>query len=258
MTSEKEKREDIEEVVALLNGLSPLQVEVLHSIIKRFAEDQVGELLRTDFLSKEQFEFFSMRLAAHHATSDNVLKKENFEHILVQSFVRTGIEAAKTESMTARGADMTVNGVTISLKTEAAKALKAGYIHISKLMEAAWIKQITTAEDIIPQIQSMVMPHFENYDRIFMLRAYADKERKGSIRYDLREIPKDVLMRIGDIRAEDFTPLTPTRTTNADVQLDGKTAFRFKLDGSDDKLTLTALDIDFCPLHAWWSMSPPG
>ncbi len=79
---EREKRNDIVEVVKLLEGLSPIQVEVVRSIIKRFADEQESKLVRDDFLTQASFEYFTMRLAAHHAYSSSVLKKENFEHIL--------------------------------------------------------------------------------------------------------------------------------------------------------------------------------
>jgi hypothetical protein len=51
--------------------------------------------------------------------------------------------------------------------------------------------------------------------------------------------------------------LTATRTTSATVGLNGKPAFQFRLDGSDDKLTINQLDVDLCPLHAWWSLATP-
>lgn len=255
---EADKREDIVAVVGMLRRLSPVQVEVVRAIIHRFADEQFGALLRDDFLTKEAFEYFSMRLAAHHAYSASVLKKENFEHILEEAFSRTGTPAKRANSMTVRGADLTVGGVTLSLKTEAARNLSQGYITISKLMEAAWIKQTTCADDVPGFVAQMVMPHFNNYDRIFTLRSYPDPERKGFVRYDLREIPKDVLARVGDLTGADFSAPTRTRTTSADVTINGRRAFRFRLDGSDDKLTINYLDVDFCPLHAWWSLSAPG
>jgi len=253
-----EKRADIRELVRTLERLSPIQVEVVRAIIERFTDEQVSEQLRSDFLSEKAFEYFSMRLAAHHASSSIVLKKENFEHILEQAFGRAGVPAVRADSMTERGADLTVGDTTLSLKTEAAKKLRADSITISKLMEAAWIKQITSRDDIPSQVASMVMPHFENYDRIFILRSYPDPERRGSIRYDLREIPKTVLQRVGDLAPSDFSPLTKTRTTSAEVIIDGRRAFKFRLDGSDDKLTVNYLDVSLCPLHAWWSLAPPG
>ena len=255
---EAEKREDIRAVVETLQRLSPVQVDVVRAIIHRFADEQVGELLRDDFLTKEAYEYFSMRLAAHHAYSANVLKKENFEHILEEAFSRTGVSAKRANSMTVRGADLTVGATTLSLKTEAARNLSQVYITISKLMEAAWIKQTTSADDVPGFVAQRVMPHFNNYDRIFTLRSYPDRERNGYVRYDLREIPKDILARVGDLTGADFATPTKTRTTSADVMIDGRRAFRFRLDGSDDKLTINYLDVDLCPLHAWWSLSAPG
>jgi hypothetical protein len=255
VTLESEKRTDIAEVAETLKSLSPIQVEVIRGIIERFAEEQVSELVLTDFLPDAVFEYFSMRLAAHHASSAVPLKKENFEHVLEQAFVWTGGTAQRAKSMTERGADLTVNGTTLSLKTEAARHTNPAKITISKLMEAAWIKGIRSKEDIPPQLHSMVMPHFENYDRIFTLRSYRDREREGHIRYDLREIPRALLQKIGTLQASDFSDLTPTRTTSAEIRENGRCAFKFRLDGSDDKLTITQLDVTFCPLHAWWSIA---
>lgn len=257
MGSDASKQVEIASVAKLLEGLTPIQIEVVHAIIKGFSEEQVSELVRDDFLTSAAFEYFSMRLAAHHAYSSNVLKKENFEHILEQAFKRTGSSAARANSMTARGADLTVNGITLSLKTEAARNLQASKITISKLMEAAWIKQIKSVDDIPGFITSMVMPHFANYDRIFILRSYLDPERAKFIRYDLREIPKAALQAIGTLTAASFSPLTATRTTSAEVSWNGRPAFRFRLDGSDDKLTINQLDVVHCPLHAWWSLAAP-
>lgn len=257
MGGEQEKRDDIADVVATLRRLSPTQVDVVKAIIERFADEQVNELCRDDFLTEEAFEYFSMRLSAHHAYSSSVLKKENFEHILEQSFQRAGIPAERANSMTERGADLRAGNVTLSLKTEAAKGLRADSITISKLMEAAWIKGITSTEDIPERIAAMVLPHFANYDRIFILRSYPDPERDGHIRYDLREIPKAVLAEVATLTASDFTPLTKTRTTSAEVRVDGRRAFKFRLDGSDDKLTINYLDVVLCPLHAWWSLAAP-
>lgn len=258
VADEQDKREDIAEAVEAMHGLSPVQVEVISAIIKRFADEQESEHLRDDMLSGGAFEFFSVRLAMHHASSAIPLKKENFEHILEMAFNRAGVAASRAASMTERGADLRAGHLTLSLKTEAAKNLRHGYITISKLMEAAWIKTITGRDDIPPQIQAMVLPHFQNYDRIFILRSYPDRANAGFLRYDLREIPKEVLQLVGGLRASDFSELTGTRTTSAEVMHEGRVAFRFRLDGSDDKLTINNLDVELCPLHAWWRLRPPG
>ena len=249
--------EMLSELMSLLSQLNTTQLEVVRAVIGRFSDRVYGQQLLDDFLHGTAYDFFGVRLQAHHAYSTNVLKKENFEHILEQSFLRTGVPVQRQNSMTVRGADLMVGNVRLSLKTEAAKGLRSGAITISKLMEAAWIKQITSTDDIPGYIQSMVLPHFSNYDRIFILRSYGDTENQGFVRYDLHEIPVGLLYGIGNLTAADFSPLTKTRTTSAAVFSGNVEAFRFRLDGSDDKLTITNLQIGLCPLHAWWSLRAP-
>jgi hypothetical protein len=249
------QKEEIREAVKLLEQLSPIQIHVVRAIIERFAGGFTGEHLRQDFMSAEAYEYFGMRLTAHHASSSHLLKKENFEHILEQSFRLAGVQTTRQNSMTHRGADLMVGTRSLSLKTESAQGIRPNSITISKLMEAAWIKKITTTADIPKFITTMVMPHFSNYDSIFMLRSYRNRDDARLVRYDLHEIPKELLSRIGGLVAADFTPLTPTRTTSADVKINGSPAFKFRLDGSDDKLTINNLDVRLCPLHAWWSLT---
>lgn len=255
MSDEIDKREDIEGAVAALQLLSPIQVEVLTSIISKFSEEQTGEHLRDDFLDRDSFEYFSTRLAAHHASSGVALKKENFEHILEQSFKRTGHDAKRTESMVHRGADLEVDGAHFSLKTEAAKGLNPKSITISKLMEARWIRELASPDDVPDQVKQRILPHLDEYDRIFMLRSYGDESK---VRYDLREIPKEVLAEVANLKAEDFGKITKAGGTSANVNLNGQKAFKLVLDGSVEKVTVSGLDIDLCPLHAWWELGRPG
>jgi hypothetical protein len=253
-----DKQADIADLVKRLAGLSPAQVEVILAIIERFGAERIGEQLRADFLSTEAFEYFSMRLAAHHAYSSHQLKKENFEHILEKSFNRAGVVTSRPQSMTERGADLTVGGVKLSLKTEAARSISTKHITISKLMEARWIRDLKSTRDIPAMIASKIMTHFSNYDRIFVLRSYADSERAGSIRYDLREIPKAILSLVGGLQAQDFSALTDSHSSAAEVKELGTRVFSLRLDGSVEKVTISNLKIEKCPLHAWWSMAPPA
>jgi len=252
--SEYKKDDQIEEIIETLRRLSPIQVRVIRAIISRFAHGFIGEHLRKNFLSPDAYAYFGMRLTAHHAYSDQVMKKENFEHILAEAFRVAGSRVVTANSMTVRGADLTIDGKTLSLKTEAAAGLQQNQITISKLMEAAWIKKIKERAQIPHYISTKVLPHFENYEQIFILRAYADPAVAENVRYDLREIPKHLLLAIGDLTAEHFSCLTGKNTTSAEVKAGNVSAFRFRLDGSDDKLTITNLDVNHCPLHAWWSL----
>lgn len=255
MTGETGNRQDIDETIEALRSLSPIQVEVLKGIISKFAEEQEREHLRFDFLDADAFEYFSTRLAAHHASSGVALKKENFEHILEHSFQRSGHEAGLTGSMVNRGADLEVDGHAYSLKTEAAKGLNQKKITISKLMEARWIRDLNSHVDAPEQVRFRILSHLEEYERIFILRSYGDEER---VRYDLREIPKDVLALVAHLESDDFGKLTKAGGTGANVMMNGRKAFRLVLDGSVEKITISGLDVDLCPLHAWWELGRPG
>lgn len=255
MPGELDKREDIEQAISALRSLSPIQVEVLTSIIAKFAADQSGEHLRKDFLGDDAFEYFSTRLAAHHASSGVALKKENFEHILEQSFKRTGHDAKRTDSMVHRGADLEVDGRYFSLKTEAAKGLNPQSITISKLMEARWIRDLRDKSEAPKQVRDRILSHLNEYERIFMLRSYGDDQK---VRYDLREIPKEVLAAVADLEPGDFGTITRAGGTSANVNFKGKKAFRLVLDGSVEKITISGLNVDLCPLHAWWELGRPG
>ena len=157
--------------------------------------------------------------------------------------------------MVHRGADLEVDGQYFSLKTEAAKSLNSKSITISKLMEARWIRDLTGPEDAPVQVRERILSHLQEYERIFILRSYGDETR---VRYDLREIPKDVLAAVANLGAKDFGKITNAGGTSANVNLNGRKAFRLVLDGSVEKITISGLDVDICPLHAWWELGRPG
>ena len=255
MPGEHELRKDVEEAVAALSSLTPIQVEVLTSMIAKFAEKQEGEQLRTDFLDNEAFEYFSTRLAMHHASSGVALKKENFEHILEHSFKRAGRAARRSDSMVHRGADLEVDGHFYSVKTEGAKGLNPKSITISKLMEARWIRDLSDLDDAADQVRRHILSHLQEYERIFILRSYGDEER---VRYDLREIPKEILAAVAHLKGSDFSKITKAGGTGANVKIGGQKVFRLGLDGSVEKITITGLRVDLCPLHAWWKLGRPG
>lgn len=255
MSLSDDKNVDIEKTISALRSLTPIQIEVLTGIIAKFAEKQTGEHIRKNFLDDDAFEYFSTRLAAHHASSGIALKKENFEHILEHSFKRAGHDAKRPESGVNRGADLEVDGHFYSLKTEAAKGLNPKSITISKLMEARWIRDLNGPEDAPVQVRERLLSHLQEYERIFILRSYGDAER---VRYDLREIPKAVLGAAANLEAKDFSKITKAGGTAANVMINGQKAFRLVLDGSVEKVTISGLSIDFCPLHAWWELGRPG
>lgn len=255
MNSTEKQKSQIGAVIAALRRLSTVQTAAILEILTKFNEEIRSDLIREDFLDTNAFEYFTTRLAIHHASSNIVLKKENFEHILNNSFTRSGHDSSLSKNAVNRGSDLTVNGKSYSLKTEAANSLRRDYITISKLMEARWIRDLRDLEDIPGSIRTKILPHFNEYEKVFMLRGY---EVGKKIRYDLREIPQNVLRSVSDLRAQDFKPFTKAGSTRARCFLNNEEAFSLVLDGSVEKITISGLNVKLCPLHAWWVLERPG
>lgn len=257
----------------LLDGLSEMELEIVLAIMGRFQEGFVGEP-RTDLMDQSIHRYFGLRLATHHAYSTQPLKKENFEHALEKAFSHHKVPTQWPTNKTERTFDLIIDDQRLSLKTEGSGDLKPKFVRISKLMEAVWIKEYKDRNDICNYITQDTLPRLSKLNRMLILRAFPDTERRGNTRYDLIEVPKDLLAKIADLTGDDFKVPTKKRRTYAEVKISSipiqsmlpglghnappVTAFKFLLDGSDDKLTIYDLDVDFCTLHAWWSLRAPG
>ncbi len=241
------------DIIDRLNQLTNAQVAILETILDEFSKPISCNLYKTDFLTKDNFEYFTERIRLHHATSSDPLRKEHFEHVLEQTLRNSGRSVLRDTSKTTRGRDLTVDGVGVSLKSEAARNTNPDKITISKLMEAAWIKQLSSKEQLPQFLKQNVLDHFNNYERVFTLRTYFSKS-KDKLIYDLREIFVEDFRLISQLEPHDFSDLTKTNTTSATVKKFGRDLFKFRLDGSDDKITINNFDCEFCPLHCRWTL----
>jgi len=220
----------------------------LSSEVKETIDEQ-SDIVSDDFASH-----FRTRLQLHHAVTSEPLKKKTFEYAFQEASRATGRAAYMTESGTHPGHDLTVDGTRYSLKTEASSGIRNDCITISKFQEARWIRECITGDDFKRGIGA-IMRHLANYDRIVTLRAFRIGGLVGMIRYDLVEIPHSLLSLIGDVAATDFAPRSKrSGGTSAIVKRNGKAAFRLRLDGSVEKVTLSGIKIDHCVTHATWTV----
>ncbi len=146
---------------------------------------------------------------------------------------------------------MTVDGVRYSLKTEASADIRPARVTISKLMEARWIRGCRTPEDFVAGVTSSILEHFKKYDRVLCLRAF---DQPAHVRYELLEIPLEILQAAGDLEPAAFSSKTENGSTSANVHFRGKPAWKLRLDGSVEKVTVTSLDVRVCKLHATWTI----
>lgn len=80
---------------------------------------------------------------------------------------------------------------------------------------------------------------------------------EDAVKYDLVEIPRDLLLLIGTLTVKDFSERTRQGGSSASVYLpedQTQPAFRLVLDGSDGKLTITGLRTNLCVTHGSWTI----
>jgi type II restriction enzyme len=234
--------------------LTPYQ-ELLLRRIERAFRLRIDTWINEDSkLVTPEFESaFRTRLLFHHSVTDEVLNKKSFEYTFRDAMRVSGRTSEINYSSTARGYDVLVDKDRYSLKTEAQRNIQANSMHISKLMECAWLRYVEgSRETLIKRIEEFVLPHFEQYDRILMLRIFRGPE--NYYKYVLVEIPKQMLLAIKDLKADDFVAINQRHGTTARVKYQGVNAFTLRFDGSDEKVTLSSLRIDLCITHVTWKI----
>ncbi len=242
-----------EEIKSILPKLDDEKLDLLLQMARALGinvEQQINP--DSDILASEFVEDFSNRLIIHHATHEENFKKKAFEYAFCVASESAGRTAEIVSNQTNPGADVIVDGVRFSLKTEAAKSIRSDKITISKLMEARWIRDCQNQDDFARNATSRVVSHLGDYERILTLRAA--KSGTTAVRYDLVEIPLSLLLRIGDLNPSDFGPPTNSGGSSATVLVDGTAAFRVVLDGSVEKITVSGLLTSLCTLHGSWTV----
>lgn len=144
----------------LIKQLNPGQVDLLLDMA-RCMTISVSESIsdKSDILTPKFRANFSNRLLIHHATHEEKFSKKSFEYAMCASFTSDGRTAEIVSDPTNPGADLIVDGVKFSLKTEAASSIHPQRITISKLMEARWIRDCRTKEDFARFTSERVVRH---------------------------------------------------------------------------------------------------
>lgn len=233
--------------------LDDLGAQVLETMVDSLAGSFRETLLPSSDIATPAFaQNFRQRLQIHHATHEEAFKKKTFEFAFKASSIAAGKTATMDPNDSNPGHDVTVDKVKFSLKTEAGKSINSDFITISKLMEARWIRECQTGEDF-QRGMSKLLTHFLHYERIVMLRAKAVSVPFAGVEYQLVEIPLAVIQAVGLLKATDFGPRGErSGGSSAVVKFKGEDAFRLRLDGSVEKVTVSRLKKSLCTVHATW------
>lgn len=242
--SEKE----IREIVDTLRRLTPAQQSWVKSTIHAFgAACQFDREPDSDVVTDAVLASLGDRLLSHHAGSRQALSKDRFEFALESALNASGITAQLVKSRTNRGHDITIRGIPISLKTEAAANIKDESIHVSKWME------LGRGEWKLPRLLDLFLEHMQSYDRIFTLRRLKDDGAK--IRYELVEIPKVLLLEAANCELEVRVNSRQNPQPGYGYVKDASGQLKYSLyfdGGTERKLQIKHLQKSLCKVHATW------
>ncbi len=245
----------IEDVVRILENLPQDKLDCVHRVASALRRGVHCSVAPDSDIANDQFnDSFCNTLLTYHALHQEKLKKVTFEFAFRDACTAAGREARLAISQTEPGYDIEVDGVKYSLKTQADSQIRDNRIHLTKLMEAAGIQSFQDTRDNVRYTLEHILPHLLEADRMLVLRAFDEPE--GVVRYELVEIPMSLLLRVGDVKAEDFSePTEKKRTTHAWVCLDDIRAFSLYFDGSDEKIQIQHLRSELCWQHACWRVN---
>jgi hypothetical protein len=240
----------LSDLTKVAKSLTKEQLELLYKMAKSLQSNITRSIAPGTDIVTDRFEKeFSNILLIHHATHKENLKKKAFEFAFDAASQAENKKTEITNNPTLPGADVIVDGTSFSLKTEGSINLNPDYIHISKLMEARWIRDCKNINDYVRETTQRVFQHLSQYQRILILRSANDND---TVRYDLIEIPVELLKQVTTLKRKDFKPITKVGSTSAKVKKDGVDTFTLTLDGSVEKITIQNLSVKSCIHHATW------
>ena len=189
---------------------------------------------------------FQATLLTHHYFLKAPLATSSFD----AAFVRAARAAGHNVTPAPDGQrfwDIKLDGRRISLKSTAAANLKSGFLHISKLCEAAWIQDMRNASAREHETKRLFADYASVVDSIIQLRLF-----KTQAFYELVEIPVELLKQVADVPRAEFAPDGPT--IGIPVGHDPPD-FTLKLDRSDAKITLANINKQVCSVLGTWQLA---
>lgn len=231
-----------------LSGLTASQLEWVDSVIGQFKLPHTfSRNEASDWVTPAVLERLGDALRIHHAFSRQALSKDRFEYAFERALALSSLQAGLVTSRTNRGHDLTIEGVPVSLKTEAASGIKPDMIHVSKWME------LGKGEWQLPLLRDVFLHHMAGYDRIFTLRCLA----QGPARYfyELVEIPKALMLEAEHCKLVVQEKSRQTPQPGYGFVEDDMGGLKYSLyfdGGTERKLQIKGLRKDLCIVHASW------
>lgn len=245
------RKEKIAQLIAAIPGLSDYRLSLVQNMVQVFSQPWTIERAPdSDIISKAALLDFGDVLRIHHCFSREPFTKDKFEFALEAVLKISGI-SAELAPRGRRGYDIKINDRNISLKTEAAKAIRVDTLHISKFMELGGGQWGNDPKDLIG-LRKQFLDNLKGIDRILVLRAL--KKGDPNFLYELIEIPKKLLEKASTGRLEMRMESTQLpKPGYCFVEKEGEQLFSLYFDGGGErKLQVKGLMKSLCKFHASW------
>lgn len=250
-----DRRRIIESLVRSIPELTAGQLHWIQRVVSIYAADHKFTLNESDLFDEITLQNFGDAMRVHHSFSSEPFSKDKFEYVLVNVLNLSGHKAMLAPKGNP-GHDATVDGVQLSLKTQADKNIKENSLWISKFMELGrgnWGDNPTDLEGLRGQF----LRHMESYEKILSLRAI---QKAPHWKYELVEIPISILKLAegGELEMKLDSKQFPkpgycyVRNERGDI------IYSLYFDGGGErKLQIKNLSKDYCHVHAEWEFFIP-
>ena len=250
------REERIAQLIAEIPGLSDYRLGLVQNMVQVFSQPwTIKRVSGSDIISESVLLDFGDVLRIHHCFSREPFSKDKFEFAL-EAVLKTSGVVAELAPRGRRGYDIRISEKTVSLKTEAASAIRVDLLHISKFMELGGGQWGNDPNDLIG-LRQQFLDNLAGIDRILVLRAL----RKGEpdYLYELVEIPKELLEKASSGRFEMRTKsIQNPKPGYCFAENAGELLFSLYFDGGGErKLQIKHLKKGLCKVHASWQFDAP-
>lgn len=250
-----DRRQTIESLVRSIPELTDGQLHWIQRVVSVYAADHIFTLNESDLFDEVTLQNFGDAMRVHHSFSSEPFSKDKFEYVLVNVLNMSGHKAELAPKGNP-GHDATVDGVQLSLKTQADKNIKEDSLWISKFMELGkgnWGDKPADLEGLCLQF----LNHMESYEKILSLRAI---QKGPHWKYELVEIPISILKLAdgGELEMKLDSKQFPKPGYCYVRNKQGDIIFSLYFDGGGErKLQIKNLNKKYCQVHAEWEFFIP-
>lgn len=253
MTYNKEQK--IRELIKKIPTLTEGQIFWLNRVIRVFESPYRYENFGSDLFDKLTIENFGDALRIHHSFSAEPFSKDKFEYVLEKVLNMSGHRASLAPKGQS-GHDITIDGIRVSLKTQADSNIREDRIWISKFMELGKGSWGDNPHDLV-NLREFFLQHIKKYDRIFTLRAI---KHAPEWHYELIEIPMSLMLAAeGGILEMKLDSKQLPKPGYCHVRTEkGQDVYQLYFDGgSERKLQIKNILKSSCAIHANWKFLIP-